>query len=77
MGRMRDYSLFIEDDRYTVPSLVFVIAASDERAREIAFDHLHRSHHHLSVEVRTLRGVVCKIRRADAAQEIGDGPISN
>ena len=66
-NEMRDYSLFIEDDRYTVPTLVIVTVASDERANEIALDHLNRSDHHLSVEVRTLAGIVSNIRRPQSS----------
>jgi hypothetical protein len=63
---MNDYSLFIEDDRYTVPTLVIITVANDARANEIALDHLNRSDHHRSVEVRTLAGIVSNIRRPGA-----------
>jgi hypothetical protein len=44
------YSFYIEDSRYTVPTLLFVTAAG-ERMREMAEQKLAESEFHLSVTV--------------------------
>jgi hypothetical protein len=49
---MQMFAFFIEDDRYTVPSLEFVPALDANRARQLAADRLVASSHHESVEVR-------------------------
>ncbi|WP_374468255.1 hypothetical protein [Phenylobacterium sp.] len=49
---MRTFSLFIEDRRYSAPTLQFVIAADEHRARELALRELVASGEHLSVEVQ-------------------------
>jgi hypothetical protein len=43
--------LYIEDDRYSVPTLVLVIVRDEVRAKEIAKGQLGASSHHLTVEV--------------------------
>ena len=48
---MRDYSFYIEDDRYTVPTLLFVTTKDNASARRLARAKLRASPHHLSVEV--------------------------
>ena len=48
---MRTSSLYIEDDRYPVPTLVFVTVRDKARANEIAKGRLAASSHHLTVEV--------------------------
>jgi len=48
---MRTFSCFIKDDRYTVPSLAFVLVQDEARARELARRQLLESGHHLEVEV--------------------------
>lgn len=53
---MRNYTLYIEDDRYSVPPLEFVTAA-DDAARRIAREKLS-NRHHLAVEVRENERVI-------------------
>jgi hypothetical protein len=48
---MRTYSLYIEDDRYSVPTLQFVTAGDDAEIRRLAEAMLAKPHHQ-SVEVR-------------------------
>lgn len=48
---MRTYALYIEDDRYSVPTLQFVTAAADDEVRRIAKELLAKPHHR-KVEVR-------------------------
>ena len=48
---MQSFQLFIRDDRYSVPTLVFVEVATAERARARAEEILLQSPHYLSVEV--------------------------
>ncbi len=50
-SEVQTFTLYIEDDRYSVPTLVFVIVRGEVRAKEIAKDRLAASSHHLSVEV--------------------------
>jgi hypothetical protein len=50
---MRDYQIYVRDDRYSVPTLhLTTLAEGDERAWEIAKALLAASSHHLGVEVR-------------------------
>ena len=48
---MRDYTFHIHDDRYSVPTLTFVIVADDARARALALRRLDESAHHRAVDV--------------------------
>ena len=48
---MRDFKFFVSDRRHAVPTLSFVVARDEERARELALKALAESPHHLSVEV--------------------------
>jgi hypothetical protein len=48
---MQAFQFYIHDDRYTVPSLLFVEARSPERVRAIAQEHLRSSPHFSRVEV--------------------------
>ncbi len=48
---MQDYTFQVHDDRYAVPTLEFVTAKDDMRARELAEKRLRASTHHLAVEV--------------------------
>jgi len=45
------YSFYIEDDRYSVPTLLFVDAADDASALRMARDKLAEPHH-VAIEVR-------------------------
>ena len=48
---MRTFSCFITDDRYTVPTLTFLLVADEKLAREMALRRLLESPHHRNVEV--------------------------
>ncbi|MBV9993924.1 MAG: hypothetical protein JO127_01805 [Caulobacteraceae bacterium] len=48
---MIDFVLLVKDDRYSVPNLRMLQAASEARARQLAQRVLEESAHHLSVEV--------------------------
>jgi len=48
---LREYTFHIQDDRYSVPTLEFVVVRDEVRARELAAKRLHASEHHLAVEV--------------------------
>lgn len=49
---MSTYSFYIEDERYSVPTLLFVSAKDAREARRLARDELARSAQRLMVEVR-------------------------
>jgi hypothetical protein len=49
---VRTFTFFIEDDRYTVPTLAIVTVADEGRARAYADRLLKASKHHLSIEAR-------------------------
>ena len=57
---MRNYTLYIEDDRYSVPTLEFVTAANDVAARRVAREKLS-DRHHLSVEIREDERVIGRL----------------
>lgn len=48
---MRTFSCFITDDRYTVPTLTFLLVADEAFARELALRRLLESPHHRKIEV--------------------------
>ncbi len=48
---MKTYALYVADDRYSVPTLVLLPAASEGRARAKATELLLESSNHLSVKV--------------------------
>jgi hypothetical protein len=50
--RMPDFQVFIDDDRYSVPSLYLITANSEARARAKAEELLRASDHHLGIELR-------------------------
>jgi hypothetical protein len=47
----RTFQIFIDDNRYTVPSLYIVTVRSEQRAREIAERLVQESDHHLGAEI--------------------------
>jgi hypothetical protein len=49
---MADFEVFIDDDRYSVPSLYLITARNEARARAKAEEMLHASDHHRGVELR-------------------------
>ena len=48
---MRTFSCFVTDDRYSVPTLTFLLVADAALARELALRRLLESPHHRKVEV--------------------------
>lgn len=49
---MQTFSLFVHDERYSVPTLQFIVVQDEAGARELARRELLASPHHLAVEVR-------------------------
>jgi hypothetical protein len=49
---MADFEIYIDDNRYSVPSLYLITASSEDRARVVAEELLRASSHHKGVEVR-------------------------
>jgi hypothetical protein len=49
---MPDYQVYVDDDRYSVPSLYLITADSEARARAMAEELLSGSDHHQGVELR-------------------------
>ena len=47
------FVVYVEDDRYAVPTLRLLVAADDLSARELAAKVLAESEHHRGVEVRS------------------------
>lgn len=60
-------SLYIEDDRYSVPTLAFELVQDRRRARTLAKRRLNESPHHLSVEARDGDALLFRIKRASCA----------
>ena len=60
---MQTYALFIEDDRYSVPTLVFVTANDDTAVRRIACEKLSEPHHR-AIEVRDGEAMLARIERS-------------
>ncbi|HEY2709491.1 MAG TPA: hypothetical protein VGI95_15690 [Caulobacteraceae bacterium] len=48
---MPDFEIYVEDDRYSVPTLYLITAASQAGALAMADDVWRSSDHHLSVEL--------------------------
>lgn len=49
---MADYEVYVDDDRYQVPSLYLISALNEARAQAIANELLRSSAHHRGVELR-------------------------
>jgi len=49
---MADFEVYVEDDRYSVPSLYLITAEGEAGARAIAEKMLDSSDHHQGVELR-------------------------
>jgi len=71
---MRTYELYIEDSRYSAPTLVFVMAATDRRAKARAIEVLLQSPCHASVDTwkggRLLFTVRAGRRQAQASSDV-------
>jgi hypothetical protein len=61
------YTLYITDDRYTVPTIDILMADADEAVRTLAVARLASSPHYLSIEVRVDDRLVCAIPETDEA----------
>lgn len=72
--RMNAFTFFIEDDRYTVPNLEFVLAADTKKARQLATERLLASRHHLSISVHEQGREVVRVARPGRGDD--DGPRS-
>lgn len=48
---MRTFSCFLTDDRYSIPTLSFLLVGDARLARELALRRLLESPHHRSIEV--------------------------
>jgi hypothetical protein len=64
---MDAFSFFIEDDRYTVPTLEFVLVADMARAKQMASERLIASPHHLSIAVHRHGRQIFRVARATKA----------
>jgi hypothetical protein len=51
-ANVRDFELYIEDDRYRTPTLIFVHMSDEQRVREFAEAKLGEDTRHRGVEVR-------------------------
>jgi hypothetical protein len=49
---MIDFEIYVDDARYSVPSLYLVSAANEARGRAIAAEMLHACDNHQGVELR-------------------------
>jgi hypothetical protein len=49
---VRDFELYIDDERYATPTLVFVQMADERRVREFALQKLNEDRRHRGIEVR-------------------------
>ena len=49
---VRDFEIYIDDDRYATPTLFFVQVIDEQRAREFAQKKLDEDDRHLGIEVR-------------------------
>jgi len=49
---MADFEVYVDDDRYSVPSLYLISALDDARARTTAEEMWRTSEHHQGVELR-------------------------
>lgn len=58
------YTIYIEDDRYSVPTIDILTADDDARARVLAHGRLISSPHYLSAEVWEDERVVCVLPKA-------------
>jgi hypothetical protein len=48
---MPTYSIFIDDDRYSTPTLHFVVDEDEAKARAFAISYLLQSPHHRAVRI--------------------------
>lgn len=60
---MRTFTCLLSDTRYSVPTLIFVLAMDAERATELARRELDANGHHHSFELLEDDRLVCSERR--------------
>jgi hypothetical protein len=60
---MQTFTCLLSDTRYSVPSLVFVIATDVERAKELARRELEANAHHRGFELHDDQHLVCAEQR--------------
>lgn len=63
---MRTFTLYVQDDRYSVPTLVIAVARNLEAALVMARQELERSLHHGGIEVREGDELVGRVERITA-----------
>lgn len=68
---MRTFSCFITDDRYSIPTLAFLLVADEGLARELALRRLLESPHHRKIELLENGEPVFERRRAPADDRVG------
>ena len=64
---MNVYTLYVEDDRYSVPTIDILTAVSDEDARQLAVLRLASSPHYLSIAVWDDERFICEVPSPEAA----------
>jgi hypothetical protein len=69
---MTTYSIFIDDDRYSTPTLQFVVGGSETAAFDFAMKYLLDSPHHQSVRVDRDGAEVFVKRRLDLTAGASD-----
>jgi hypothetical protein len=62
-GALRTFNLMIQDDRYAVPTVAFVLAVDETEAREQGARRLAESPHHLAVEIFEHDRLIFRITR--------------
>ena len=62
---MRTYTIFVEDDRYSVPTLAMIDTSSRARAEQVTLEKLTESPHHRAVELRLGDKLVYRRARSD------------
>jgi hypothetical protein len=67
---LQDFRFLVIDRRYSVPTLHFVQARDERRARELAKKLLEESQHHRGVEVWTDDILLFELGETDGAQEL-------
>jgi hypothetical protein len=63
------YFVYVHDDRYTVPNLSTLTAASDEEATELAWLQLVASPHHRMIELFRDERLVDRVARLEDGLE--------
>ena len=63
---MRTFSFYIQDRRYSVPTLQIVTVRDDARARELAQQRLDENEHYMSIEVVEEQSELFRLERQDA-----------